>query len=205
MESECGLFVDYVDPLASPGRLAPYPPRTSPPPQAWGGIRANCGELPSASQEAVGSSKASVALVGTSVPPTPHHTTPHHTTVRAAPATSSDLPREKGRGQATWAGTEWARRTSVQTLGACDWGDELGGGIPDPCVRKLLLVFDPEVLAPFPQILLRGITESCDGLRIRACLIGHHPSCLVGDQSACHAPKGPIDSGNDPRDDPEPC
>ena len=133
------------------------------------------------------------------------HTTPHHTTVRAAPATSSDLPREKGRGQATWAGTEWARRTSVQTLGACDWGDELGGGIPDPCVRKLLLVFDPEVLAPFPQILLRGITESCDGLRIRACLIGHHPSCLVGDQSACHAPKGPIDSGNDPRDDPEPC
>ena len=35
--------------------------------------RPKCGELPSASQEPVGSSQASVALMGTSVPPTPHH------------------------------------------------------------------------------------------------------------------------------------
>jgi hypothetical protein len=48
-------------------------PRPSPPPQARGGIRPSCGELPSASQEPVGSSQASVALMGTSVPPTPQH------------------------------------------------------------------------------------------------------------------------------------
>lgn len=123
MESECGLFVDYVDPLASPGRLAPYPPRTSPPPQAWGGIRANCGELPSASQEAVGSSKASVALVGTSVPPTPHHTTPQCALRPRRAATCREKKGEaKPRGRALSGRVARPFKPWARVIGATNWG-----------------------------------------------------------------------------------
>ncbi len=195
VESECGLFVDNVDLLASPGCLAGFfshQPHTLPGPvrlpkpgaafsqaaascpaparsqlarpgpasHSWahqfpaqhstvraapaassdlparGGIRPSCGELPSASQEPVGSSQASVALMGTSVPPTPAfliplvvETTPYRTDTsysifapppnsrvpaRAGHAEPLQLPRARYRPKAT---SHWYRNVLEKTRG----------------------------------------------------------------------------------------
>ena len=162
VESECGLFVDNVDLLASPGCLAGFfshQPHTLPGPvrlpkpgaafgqaaascpaparsllarpgpasHSWahqfpphhstvraapaassdlparGGIRPSCGELPSASQEPVGSSQASFALMGTSGPPTPHHS--------ACCARGEQRPAEPGR---AWPRAEEKKETGLQ-------------------------------------------------------------------------------------------
>jgi hypothetical protein len=71
--------------------------------RARGGIRPSCGELPSASQEPVGSSGASVALMGTSGPPTPHHS--------ARCARGEHRPAEPGR---AWPRAEEKKETALQ-------------------------------------------------------------------------------------------
>jgi hypothetical protein len=83
----------HTSPIPSPDLI------TSPPPQARGGIRPSCGELPGASQEPVGSSGASVALMGTSGPPTPHHS--------ACCARGEQRPAEPGR---AWPSAEEKKR-----------------------------------------------------------------------------------------------
>ena len=92
VESECGLFVDNVDLLASPGCLAgffshqphtlPGPVRLPKPGAAFGQAAASC---PAPARSLLARPRPASHSWAHQVPP-------HHTTVRAAPAASSDLP-----------------------------------------------------------------------------------------------------------------